>query len=214
MAHSGRRLASLFVTEQSAHGPVTGVLEAFEAALVEHFGHQPQRASVSFVGVDRIEVLRFEPIPGERAYVSLGMSRHPMTGGAESFVAVDGPRAELMLHVRDPTDEYADIWRRVAVLAAAPAVESVVYSAGMTVDIGEPLIGGSALTGVVVTDSPIAPVLTAAAQVSVLQVLPATSNELAWGRVRGSSVLLERLRRADVDLLDLMRRSVPLDQTD
>ena len=38
------------------------------------------RASVSFVGVDPIEVLRFEPIPGERAYVSLGMSRHPMTG--------------------------------------------------------------------------------------------------------------------------------------
>ncbi|MEO9138237.1 MAG: suppressor of fused domain protein [Jatrophihabitans sp.] len=200
------------MTEHSAHGPVAGVLETVEAALVEHFGHQPQRAAVSFVGVERIEVLRFEPIPGERAYVSLGMSRHPMTGGAESFVAVDGPRAELLLHVRDPTDEFADVWRRVAVLAAAPAVESVVYSTGMTVDIGEPLIDGAAVTGVVVTESPLAPVTTAAAEVRVLQVVPATSNELAWGRVRGSNDLIERLRSPDVDLLDLLRRSVPLDQ--
>ena len=56
---------------------VSDVLPTVEAALVEHFGHRPQRASVSFVGVDPIEVLRFEPIPGERAYVSLGMSPAP-----------------------------------------------------------------------------------------------------------------------------------------
>ena len=55
------------------------VLAAVDAALAEHFGHRPQRASVSFVGVDPVEVLRFEPIPGERAYVSLGMSGRPMT---------------------------------------------------------------------------------------------------------------------------------------
>ena len=42
----------------------------------------------------------------------------------------DGPRAELMLHLRDPADEHADVWRRLAVLAAAPAVEGVVYGRG------------------------------------------------------------------------------------
>jgi hypothetical protein len=187
------------------------VLSAIEAAMVDHFGHRPQRASVSFVGVDPIEVLRFEPIPGERAYLTLGMARHPMTGSAESVLSADGPRAELMLHVRDPTDEHAEIWRKLAVLAAAPAVEGVVYAGGMTMDIGEPLVAASACVGVVVVDSPLRPVAGPSGDVSILQVLPATSNELAWCRVHGSAALRERWLDRDIDLLDLTRRAVPLD---
>ncbi|MDT4906141.1 MAG: hypothetical protein QOH52_4157 [Pseudonocardiales bacterium] len=187
------------------------MLSAIEAAMVDHFGHRPQRASVSFVGVDPIEVLRFEPIPGERAYLTLGMARHPMTGSAESVLSADGPRAELMLHVRDPTDEHAEIWRKLAVLAAAPAVEGVVYAGGMTMDIGEPLVAASACVGVVVVDSPLRPVAGPSGDVSILQVLPATSNELAWCRVHGSSALRERWLDRDIDLLDLTRRAVPLD---
>jgi hypothetical protein len=189
------------------------VLTAVEAVLVEHFGHRPQRASVSFVGVDPIEVLRFEPIPGERAYLTLGMSRHPMTGAAEAVVAPDGPRAELMLHLRDPTDQHADVWRRLALLAAAPAVEGVVYKAGMSVDLGEPFTPGSACTGVVVHDSVIGEIDVEDAPVAVLQVLPATSTELAWCRVRGSAALRDRWTAAGTDLLDLGRRPVALDQS-
>lgn len=189
------------------------VLTAVEAALVEHFGHRPQRASVSFVGVDPIEVLRFEPIPGERAYLSLGMARHPMTGAAEAVVAADGPRAELMLHLHDPTDEHAEVWRRLALLAAAPAVEGVVYTPGMSVDTGEPLTPGSACTGVVLDESVVAPIDADAATVTILQVLPATSTELAWCRVRGSAALRDRWTEAGTDLLDLSRRPVPLDRS-
>lgn len=189
------------------------VLAAVETALVEHFGHRPVRASVSFVGVDPIEVLRFEPIPGERAYLSLGMSRHPMTGAAQAVVAADGPRAELMLHLRDPTDEHADVWRRLALLAAAPVVEGVVYTPGMSIDLGEPLTGGSACTGVVVDGSPIASVAADGGTVEILQITPATSTELAWCRVRGSAALRERWTDAGVDLLDLGRRPVALDGT-
>lgn len=179
--------------------------------MVEHFGHRPQRAAVSFVGVEPVEVLRFEPVPGERAYLTLGMSRHPMTGGNESVLASDGPRAELVLHVRDPTDEQADVWRRLAVLGAAPAVEGVVYTPGMSLDLGEPLVAGSACTGVVVIESALAAVTTMIGTVDVLQVLPATSTELAWCRVRGSAALLERWSALDVDSLDLARRAVALD---
>lgn len=189
------------------------VLAAVETALVEHFGHRPVRASVSFVGVDPIEVLRFEPIPGERAYLSLGMSRHPMTGAAQAVVAADGPRAELMLHLRDPTDEHADVWRRLALLAAAPVVEGVVYTPGMSIDLGEPLTGGSVCTGVVVDGSPIASVAADGGTVEILQITPATSTELAWCRVRGSAALRERWTDAGVDLLDLGRRPVALDGT-
>jgi hypothetical protein len=190
---------------------VSEVLAAVEVALTEHFAHQPQRASVSFVGVEPIEVLRFEPVPGERAYVSLGMSRHPMTGAAELVQVTDGPRAELMLHVHDPTDEYADVWRKLAVLAAAPAVEGVVHTPGMSVDLGEPLVVGSGCTGVLITESPLADSATAAGPVAVRQVVPATAAELAWCRVKGSAALRERWTAAGTDLLDLTRRAVALD---
>ncbi len=182
-----------------------------EAAVVEHFGHQPTRASVSFVGVDPIEVLRFEPIPGERAFVTLGMSRHPMTGASASILDTSGPRAELMLHIHDPVDEHVDVWRRLALLAAAPAVEGVVYVEGMSVDLGEPLVPGSACVGAVITASVLPDIDTALGTIPVLQAVPATGNELGWCRVRGGAALLERWRDIGTDLLDLGRRSVALD---
>ena len=168
------------------------------------------RASVSFVGVEPIEVLRFEPVPGERAYVSLGMARRPMTGADESLQRHNGPRAELMLLLRDPTDEFADVWRRLAVLAAAPAVEGVVYAAGMTVDLGEPIVPSSRCTGGVVSASSIEDIATSAGAVCVLQVIPATSTELAWARVRGSAALLELWQAQQVDLLDVTRAAAML----
>jgi hypothetical protein len=187
------------------------VLAAVESALVERFGGTPQRASVSFVGVEPIEVLRFEPVPGERAYVSLGMSRHPMTGADASMLAAEGPRAELLLELRDPTDRFSDVWRRLAVLAAAPAVEGVVYSPGMSIDLGEPLVAGSAVTGVIVTESAVGDLATAEGPVTVLRAWPATSTELAWCRVRGSEALRERWVRQGVDGSDILRGPAALD---
>ena len=187
-----------------------GTLALVEQALVDHFGQSPVRASVSFVGVAPIEVLRFEPIPGERAYLTLGMSREAMTSAAQTVQSEDGPRAELMLHIDDPTDQFTDVWRQVAVLAAAPAVEGVVYSAGMTVDLGHPLVAGSSCTGVVVTGSAIDAVATPLGPVEILLATPATQNELAWARVRGSAELTARWKDRDVDLLDLARQQVDL----
>lgn len=190
--------------------PLTAPLDTVDAALADHFGHRPLRASVSFLGVEPIEVLRFEPIPGERAYLSLGMSRHPMTPASADVVAGDGPRAELMLHLRDRYDDFAEVWRRLAVLAAAPAVEGVVYRSGMTVDLGTALVAGSRCTGAVVVDSPIAPIAATPAQVVVLQLIPATASELAWCRVHGSPALRERWAEHGTDLLDLGRPEVAL----
>jgi hypothetical protein len=187
------------------------VLEVVAQALREHFGQEPSRASVSFLGVDAIDVLRFEPIPDEWAYLTLGMSRRPMTGAAEVVVSADGPRAELMLHVRGTADLHRDAWRQLAVLGAAPAVEGVVYAAGMTVDLGEPLAAGSRCTGGVISQSALAPVDTASGPVQVLQVHPATSTELAWCRVHGAAALHERWAAHGTDLLDLARRAVALD---
>src|SRR5262249_4713909 len=139
------------------------------------------------------------------------MSRHRMTGAAETIRAANGPRAELMLQVRDPHDRRAEVWRHLAVLAAAPAVEGVVYAAGMTVDLGTPMATGSACSGVVITDSGLAPIGTGVGPVAVLRASPAPATELAWCRVRGSAALLERWTEAGTDLLDLARPAVRLD---
>jgi hypothetical protein len=192
---------------------VTGVdvLDAVERAVVERFGTEPQRASRSFVGVDPIEVLRFAIRPAEYAYVTLGMSRHPMTGAGESVQAADGPRAELVLVVLDPIDAQSDVWRQLAVLAATPAVEGFVYRDGASVELGQPLVAGSRCTGIVasVADD-VAPVRTSAGPVEIFRVLPATSAELAWCRARGTAALREKWSADRVDLLDLTRDSVRL----
>jgi hypothetical protein len=116
-----------------------------------------------------------------------------------------------MLHLRDPGDRFTDVWRQLAVLAAAPAVEGVVYSAGMTVDLGQALVHGSSCTGAVLTPGAVTPVETTAGLVEILLAVPATPNELAWSRVRGSGELHQRWLDQGVDLLDLARGSAKLD---
>ncbi|TAM86658.1 MAG: suppressor of fused domain protein [Jatrophihabitans sp.] len=187
------------------------VLAQVDAALCRYFGQQPARASVSFLGAEPIEVLRFEPAPDEQVLVSCGMSRHPMTSPGAAGVSATDPRAELLIRVRDPAQAYGRLWRRLAVLAAAPAVEGVVYRPGMSVDLGEPLSAGSRCTGAVLDRSAVPDVAVAGtAPVSALRLIPATAAELAWARVRGSPALQERWQGAGTDLLDLGRNGVAL----
>jgi hypothetical protein len=80
----------------------------------------------------------------------------------------------------------------------------------MSVDLGEPLVPGSACTGVLVDESPLRAVVTPQGDVAVLQVVPATSSELAWCRVQGAAAMRARWADAGTELLDLGRRQVDL----
>ncbi|MCW2538861.1 MAG: hypothetical protein JWN95_586 [Frankiales bacterium] len=183
------------------------VLEIVAAAYREHFEVVPDRASVSFVGVEPIEILRYREGPLDHL-LSLGMSRHPMTDAGAELLTESGPRAELLMSVRSGI---SDLWRRVAILAAAPAVEGIVYSVGNRVDIGEPLMPGSQCTGGVLAAGALRPVNVGAdGEVVILQLLPATQNELAWARVHGSEALQQRWFESGTDLADLQRSGVDL----
>ena len=132
------------------------VVDSVRAALVAHFGHEPDSASVSFVGVEPISVLRFRD--GDLlVYVTLGMSRRPLPEQTASSgvteLSDEGPRAELMLRVRAHSVGADDVWRRLAVLGAAPVVEGLRYADGAIVALGEPLVAGSRARGVVVANS-------------------------------------------------------------
>ena len=189
-------------------GSPSDVLHLVEAAYRQHFETAPARASVSFLGLDPIEILRY-PDGACDHYLSLGMSRYPMADPAELVVAAQSaPRAELLLTAAGRPDL---LWRKLAVLAAAPAVEGVVYQVGNRVDLGEPLCPGSRCTGGVLTTAGLQPIaVSGLAAVRVLRVLPATQTELAWARVHGSEQLQQRWQAAGTELTDLMRDPVEL----
>ncbi|HEY2165795.1 MAG TPA: suppressor of fused domain protein [Jatrophihabitantaceae bacterium] len=188
------------------------IAESVRAALVGHFGDQPSSASVSFVGVEPIEVLRFRS-GDSLVFVTLGMSRRPMPVPGDDLdvttTAAGGPRGELMMSVsaRDPAS--AEVWRRLAVLAAAPAVEGLRYADGAIVSFGEPLTPGTRLTGVVVGETDLA-ISTSGGPVTVFELHPAMPDELAWARVHGVPALRARWHAQGLDLTDLGRRPVDL----
>lgn len=138
------------------------------------------------------------------------MCRYPMVGtSADRIDDPTAPRAELLLTV---AGEVAGLWRRLAVLAAAPAVEGAVYQDGGRIHLGEALVPGSRCVGGVLADGPM-PAVTVpeAADIQLLQFLPATATELAWARVHGSSALRQRWRDRGTALPDLLRDPVALD---
>ncbi|MFD0146327.1 MULTISPECIES: suppressor of fused domain protein [unclassified Streptomyces] len=191
------------------------VLALVEARLRSALGEPDARAAVTFLGTDRIEVLRF--IDGDVVrYATLGMSAQPMTDPTAALAdPVKGPRAELVLSVRAGLAETDKVLRPLAVLASTPQVEGVVVAAGASLDVGEPLWPGAPFSSVLVAepgglvedldlDDPMDPV-------RFLPLLPMTSNEAAWKRVHGADALQERWLANGTDLRDPLRRSVTLD---
>ncbi|MFI6276062.1 suppressor of fused domain protein [Streptomyces sp. NPDC050988] len=198
------------------------VLPLVEARLRSVLGEPDARAAVTFLGTDRIEVLRFtdgtagETDQGIVRYATLGMSAQPMADPT-AVVAdpVAGPRAELVLSVRAGAADTDKVLRPLAVLAASPQVEGLVVAPGASLDVGEPLWPGAPFTSVLVAeaggliedlelDAPLDPV-------RFLPLLPMTPNEAAWKRVHGAGALQERWLTSGTDLRDPSRTSVPLD---
>lgn len=186
------------------------VLAAVEAHLCSALGSTPDRASVTFLGVQSLDVLRFAAADGLVHYASLGCARTPM-GDPEDMVAdtVRGPRAEVLVSLRGGVDGVA---RSVGVLAATPAVEGLVLTADALVDLREPLWAGAAFTAVLLGPSPVADLELAepADPVRFLAAVPITGTEAAWVRLRGAAALREAWVEAGVDTTDPGRSAVSL----
>ncbi|MGW2475505.1 suppressor of fused domain protein [Streptomyces sp. NPDC001665] len=208
------------------------ILALVEARLRTALGEPDARAAVTFLGTDRIEVLRF--VDGDIVrYATLGMSAQPMSD--PTAVVADplkGPRAELVLSVRGGLADTDQVLRKLAVLAASPQVEGLVVAPGASLDVGEPLWPGAPFTSVLVAESGglvedleldeavlrSSPVRGGGREtggtlepVRFLPLLPMTRNEAAWKRVRGAQELQEKWLSQGTDLRDPLRRSVTLD---
>ncbi len=182
-------------------------LAEVRAHLSAHFASEPDVASVTFLGTQSFDVLRFGPDGDDvNHYVSLGCSREPMTDPAEFATdPVRGPRAEVAVSLRGPTP--AGLARSVAVLAAAPAVEGLVLAVDALVDLGAPLWSGAPFTAVLLGRSEIDDVdlPEPSNPVVVLSAVPITPTEAAWVRLKGAEAMREAWRVDGVDVLDPRR---------
>ncbi|MFJ1698321.1 suppressor of fused domain protein [Streptomyces sp. NPDC088252] len=207
------------------------ILALVEARLLTALGEPDARAAVTFLGTDRIEVLRF--VDGDVVrYATLGMSAQPMTDPTATLAdPVRGPRAELILSVRAGLADTDKVLRPLAVLAASPQVEGVIVAPGASLDVGEPLWPGAPFSSVLVAEpgglvedldpnepAPGGPGRDGGPEavgpmdpVRFLPLLPMTHNEAAWKRVRGAQELQERWLSHGTDLRDPLRASVDLD---
>jgi len=197
---------------------VIDVPAAVRAHLREHFARtgitaEPVEASVTFLGTERIDVLRFGPdgragFEGVNHYVSVGCSRHPMFDPTEMVTdALHGPRAEAVVALSGPSPK--GLARSLAILAAAPAVEGLILEPDALIDLETPLwegasfsaflLGRSDIDDVALTD-PMPPV-------TVLSATPITATEAAWVRLKGAEAMREAWVQDGVDVLDPRRRA-------
>jgi len=188
--------------------------------LRDHFAGRgilspPDVASVTFLGVDRVDVLRFGPDPRPGLgdvfhHVTRGCSRYPMTDpSAPVSDPLLGPRAEVVLSLRSGPP-VTGLARSLAVVAATPAVEGVVLGAGALVDLSAPLWAGAPFTAVLLGDSDIPEVALVPPRdpVRFLSAVPITQTEAAWVRLKGADAMRQAWADDGVDVLDPARRAV------
>ncbi|BBZ29844.1 hypothetical protein MMAD_41390 [Mycolicibacterium madagascariense] len=193
---------------------MTDVLAEVRARLRRHFGRagvaaEPVAASVTFLGADPIEVLRFGPdADGTYHHVSLGCSRYPMLDPTAMVVdASSGPRAEVVVSLRGPTP--TGLARSIAVVAATPAVEGLVLVPDALVDLETPLWDGAPFTAMLLGPSDIDDVELPAPSdpVAVLSATPITPTEAAWVRLKGADAMREAWVTDGVDTRDARRKA-------
>ncbi|MBX5486665.1 MAG: suppressor of fused domain protein [Mycolicibacterium hassiacum] len=191
------------------------VLAAVRARLDEHFTRagvtaEPVAASVTFLGADTINVLRYGPDPdGVAHYVSLGCSQHPMADPVEMVTdALHGPRAEITVALRGPTPR--GLARSIAIVAAAPAVEGLMLTPDALVDLETPLWESAPFTAFLlgVSDIDDVPLVDPLPPVQVLSATPITATEAAWVRLKGADAMRETWEQDGVDVRDPHRRAV------
>lgn len=189
------------------------VLAQVRRHVRDHFARagitaEPDEASVTFLGTERIDVLRFGTSDGVGHYVSLGCSRHPMFDPAEMVTdALHGPRAELTVSLRGPAP--AGLARSVAIVAAAPAVEGLILEPDALIDLESPLWDAAPFTAFLLGRSDIddVPLTAPLPPVTVLSATPITATEAAWVRLKGADAMREAWLQDGVDVLDPGRRA-------
>lgn len=173
-------------------------------------GSEPQRACVTFLGVEPIDVLRFAR-KNDVVFATVGCSRHPMHDPSD--FAPDpqrGPRAEVTVTMRATTG-LQGLHKSLATLAAAPSIEGLILAEDSLVDLQAPLWTGAICSAFLLEADPSVPDLALEEPydpVTFLRAIPITANEAAWVRLKGAAALREAWVEAKTDPTDPRRAAV------
>lgn len=181
----------------------THLVEAFaERGIIS----EPVSASITFLGADAIDILRFGPTDeGLYHYASIGCSRNPMVDPM-AMVADSGPRAEVVVSLRGPTP--TGLAKSIAVLASAPLVEGLVLEPDALIDLQQPLWEGTAFNAFLLGVGDLGEVAVPAHEsVRLLSATPITATEAAWVRLKGAAAMREAWQQDGVDVFDPGRRA-------
>ncbi len=170
---------------------------------------EPDVASVTFLGAEPIEVLRFRSGSDEVVhYVSVGCSRHPMVDPTAMIADPEcGPRVEVVLRLRNP-ESITRLAHSLAIVAATPAIDGVVLAEDALIDLGSPLwdnpSGPAPFTAMLLgrSDIPELPLDPPRDPVRFLSATPITATEAAWVRLRGADAMRDAWLADGVDVLD------------
>ena len=193
---------------------VTETLARVRAHLFAHFSSagidtEPDVASVTFLGAEPIEVLRFRPPPRRGGALRLaGLLAAPDgRSDRDGRRPERGPRAEVVLRLRNP-GPITRLAHSLAIVAATPAVDGVVLTEDALIDLGSPLwdnpSGPAPFTAMLLgrSDIPDLPLDPPHDPVRFLSATPITATEAAWVRLRGADAMREAWRSDGVDVLD------------
>lgn len=191
------------------------IVDAVRAQFCGYFEESdPPEAQLKFLGADSLTLLRFGPdTDGTVTYATLGCSANPMHDPSELMPdPSSGPRVELVLPVIGGLDA---VTRPLAMLAASPTVEGLVLQEGALLDFGSPLWPDARFTGFVLADAEVPDVTVepaapggAPVTVGILRPVPATPNEFALARAKGSAELRALWESQGTVLADPHRSSV------
>ncbi|MGB6038561.1 MAG: suppressor of fused domain protein [Gordonia sp. (in: high G+C Gram-positive bacteria)] len=190
--------------------PAGSIIEQVAEHLTGTFGSDPQRASVTFLGVEPIDVLRFVR-QRDVVFATVGCARHPMHDPSD--FAPDpqrGPRAEVTVTMR-ATAGLQGLHKSLATLAAAPSIEGLILAEDSLVDLQAPLWVGAICTAFLLEADPDVANLELADPydpVQFLRAIPITANEAAWVRLKGAGALREAWAEAGTDPTDPQRTAV------
>ena len=188
---------------------MSGITAAVRAHLVDHFAGrgitaEPVAASVTFLGAEAIDVLRFGPDSDEvYHYVSVGCSRNPMVDPM-AMITDSGPRAEVVVSLRGSTP--TGLARSVAILASSPLVEGLVLEVDALIDLQGPLWSGTPFNAFLLGDGDIGELSGPDHEpVRFMSATPITATEAAWVRLKGAAAMREAWQQDDVDVRDQRR---------
>ena len=186
----------------------SAILAAVRTNYCSYFEQQnPDEAQLTFLGSSPMKLLRFGPDRDRVVtYATLGCSAEPMQDGSAAVIdPTSGPRAELVLPIKGGLDAAI---RPLAMLAAAPSVEGLVFAPDALIDFAQPLWKDAAFTGFVLSESEIGEVAVEGTVVKLFQPIPATPNEFALARAKGTPELLRLWFEQGADFSDPYRASV------